>query len=42
MNQADLEYIVGLVTQQVMAEKQQKAYTSKINQLKIMIPVDLY
>lgn len=36
------EQIKPQLTQQVMAEKQQKAYTSKINQLKIMIPVDLY
>lgn len=36
------EQIKAQLTQQVLAEKQQKAYTSKINQLKIMIPVDLY
>lgn len=36
------EQIKPQLAQQVLAEKQQKAYTSKINQLKIMIPVDLY
>jgi len=36
------EKIKAQLAQQVMADKQQKAYTSKINQLKIMIPVDLY
>ena len=37
-----LEQIKGQIAQEVLAEKQQKAYTSKINQLKIMIPVDIY
>ena len=36
------EQIKAQLAQQVLADKQQKAYTSKINQLKIMIPVDLY
>ena len=37
-----LAQIKGQIAQEVLAEKQQKAYTSKINQLKIMIPVDIY
>ena len=36
------EQVKAQLAQQVLAEKQQKAYTSKINQLKIMIPVDRY
>lgn len=30
------------LTEQLLSEKQQKAYTSKINQLKILFPVDRF
>ena len=34
--------IKAQLMQQVLADKQQKAYTSKVNQLKILFPVDMY
>ena len=36
-----LEAIKDKLTQQLLMQKQQKAYESKINQLKILFPVDM-
>ena len=36
------EQIKPQIAQKVLSDKRQAAYTSKINQLKILFPVDLY
>ncbi len=38
----EFDEIKDQLTEQLLAEKQQKAYTSKINQLKILFPVDRF
>ena len=41
-SQLRFEEIAGQIKEKLLAEKQQKAYQSKINQLKIQYPVDRY
>ena len=36
------EEIAPQLKEQLLSEKQQKAFTSKINQLKILFPVDIF
>jgi peptidyl-prolyl cis-trans isomerase C len=36
------EDIAPQLKEQLLSEKQQKAFTSRINQLKILFPVDIY
>ena len=36
------EEIADQLREQLLSEKQQKAFTSRINQLKILFPVDIY